>query len=185
VIDKTVTDAEAALQRAQDDVGAKLAAIAPAKLTAALFDRVLVDYYGTPTPMNQLAAIHLPEARLLLVTPFDHSTTSAVAQAIAKAYPTWAVGDDGTTIRVMVPQPTDAQRHELIKQATVEADTGKITIRNVNRKATSDLDRAVKDGTATAADVADAKDTLGTLVADALAAVDAALSRTTARLLEV
>jgi ribosome recycling factor len=185
MIGTMVADAQKAMDHAVDGCKVKLAAIQLPQLTLQTFEKVMVGYSGTPTPVSLLATISIPEPRLAIVLPQDHSLVATMAQAIVKTYPAWGVTNDGTRVTVIPPAVTDTQRLDLVKQALQVAETTKITIRNVSRKAASGLDQAVKDGTAGATEVANAKRTLDHSATNAQERIDVLLKQKTAQLQEV
>ncbi len=105
------------------------------RANATILDRVTVDYYGTPTPINQLAQISVPEPRLLVITPWDSKCTKDIEKAILASDIGITPQNDGKTIRLSFPQPTEERRKELTKQVSRLGEDGKVAIRNVRRDA--------------------------------------------------
>jgi ribosome recycling factor len=116
------------------------------RASASIFDRVRVDYYGTPTPLNQVGTISIPEARLVVVSPFDKSLISAIEKAIQKAELGLNPSNDGKVIRIAIPPLTADRRKELVKQAKTIAENYRTTIRNVRRDGNDDLKKQQKAG---------------------------------------
>ena len=111
-----------------------------------LFDKVRVDYYGTPTPLNQVGTISIPEARMIVVSPFDKSLIGAIEKAIQKAELGLNPSNDGKVIRIAIPPLTAERRKDLVKQAKATAENYRTTIRNVRRDGNEDLKKQQKAG---------------------------------------
>ena len=105
-----------------------------------------VDYYGAPTPLNQVASITIPEARQLLVTPYDESSLDNIEKAIYAANLGLTPQNDGSAIRILIPQLTEERRKELVKDVKAELEKAKVAVRNVRREAMDDLKKGNKDG---------------------------------------
>ncbi len=116
------------------------------RASANIFDRVRVDYYGTPTPLNQVGTISIPEARLVVISPFDKSLISAIEKAIQKAELGLNPGNDGKVIRIQIPPLTAERRKDLVKQAKTTAEKYRTTIRNIRRDGNDDLKKQQKAG---------------------------------------
>ncbi|CAN5280904.1 ribosome recycling factor [soil metagenome] len=107
----------------------------------ALFQKIMVDYYGTPTPLGQLAGMNNPEARMLVITPYDKAALKDIERAIVNAPNLGAnVGNDGTIIRATLPELTEERRKEFVKIVRAKAEDARVSIRNIRRKAKDDLD---------------------------------------------
>lgn len=124
----------------------ELSTIRAGRASASLLDRVVVDYYGAPTPINQLASVSVPEARLLVIQPYDKTIVSEVEKAILKSDLGLTPSNDGTLIRLAVPALTEERRKELVKQVKKEAEAAKVAIRNIRRDANDDLKKLEKNG---------------------------------------
>lgn len=124
----------------------ELSSIRAGRASASLLDRIVVDYYGAPTPVNQLASVSVPEARLLVIQPYDKSIVSEVEKAILKSDLGLTPSNDGTLIRLAVPALTEERRKELVKQVKKEAEAAKVGIRNIRRDANDDLKKLEKNG---------------------------------------
>lgn len=111
-----------------------------------MFNQLLVDYYGAPTPLQQLASLQIPEARMVLVSPYDRSAVPDILKAIRESNLGVNPTDDGNVIRCTLPALTEERRKEYVKQARQRAEEGRISIRNERRKAKEELDRIKKDG---------------------------------------
>lgn len=116
------------------------------RASASIFDKVRVDYYGTPTPLNQVGTISIPEARMIVVSPFDKSLIGAIEKAIQKAELGLNPSNDGKVIRIAIPPLTAERRKDLVKQAKATAENYRTTIRNVRRDGNEDLKKQQKVG---------------------------------------
>ncbi|MBR2616486.1 MAG: ribosome recycling factor [Clostridia bacterium] len=116
------------------------------RANASILDRVTVDYYGSPTPINQLAQIATPEARMLVITPWDASSVKDIEKAILASDIGITPQNDGKTIRLAFPQPTEERRKELTKQVSRLAEDGKVAVRNVRRDAMDKIKAMKKNG---------------------------------------
>lgn len=131
----------------------ELASIRAGRANANLLDRITVDYYGAPTPINQLAGVAVPEARLLVITPYDKTILGEIEKAIMKSDIGITPTNDGTVIRLMVPALTEERRKELVKQVKKEAEEAKVAVRNVRRDGNDDLKKLEKNGEITEDDL--------------------------------
>ncbi len=143
---ETVETAELGMEEAVDVVKGRLSRIRTGKATPALLDGIKVEYYGTPTPLNQLAAIAVPEPRLLTVKPFERSIIQDVERAIQAANLGLNPSSDGMMIRLQVPELTEDRRRELAKQAKDIGEDGKVAVRKVRQEANDSLKKEQKDG---------------------------------------
>ena len=116
------------------------------RANASIFDRVRVDYYGTPTPLNQVGTISIPEARMIVISPFDKSLIAAIEKAILKAELGLNPSNDGKVIRIAIPPLTADRRKELVKQAKATAENYRTTIRNIRRDGNDELKKQQKAG---------------------------------------
>jgi ribosome recycling factor len=151
----------------------------------AMFSKILVDYYGTPTPINQLASFQTPEARMIIITPYDKGATSGIEKALRESDLGINPTTDGAIIRVVLPQLTEERRKEYIKVARTKAEDSRISIRNIRRHAKDTLDRLQKDGDAGEDDVRRAEKALDDLTHKHVEHVDEILKHKEAELLEV
>jgi ribosome recycling factor len=168
------------VEAAKDDFGT----VSAGRANPALFLKVLVDYYGSPTPLAQLAGLQNPEARVLLVTPYDKSALKDIEKAIVNMPNLSAnVGNDGDIVRVTLPELTEERRREFVKLVRGKGEDAKVAIRNIRRKAKDDLD-ALKSEVGDD-DVARGEKELENVTRSHVDAVDEALKRKEAELLEV
>jgi ribosome recycling factor len=124
----------------------ELASIRAGRASASLLDRITVDYYGAPTPVNQVAGISTPEARLLVIQPYDKSILGDIEKAILKSDLGLNPSNDGSIIRIAIPQLTEERRKELVKVVKKESEEAKVAIRNIRRDGNDDLKKLEKNG---------------------------------------
>ena len=146
MIDDTLLEAEERMERAIGHAKEEFGTIRTGRASAAIFAKIMVDYYGSPTPLPQLASIGTPEARMAIIKPYDVSQIAAVEKAIRDSDLGVNPANEGTQLRLVLPQMTEERRREMIKLARHKAEEAKIAIRNVRRKAKEEIDRIVKDG---------------------------------------
>ena len=146
MIDDLFTDLEEQFSKAHRNLSRELSTIRTGRANPALLDRVRIDYYGTPTPVQQLANVKVPEPRLLLITPFDRSTLSAIERAIHQSDLGLTPNNDGTVLRISIPPLTRDRREELAKQARKMGEEAKIAIRNARRDSNELVKSIQKDG---------------------------------------
>lgn len=163
----------------------QLASIRAGRANASLLDRISVDYYGAPTPINQMAGISVPEARLLVIQPYDKSILGDIEKAIMKSDIGITPTNDGNIIRLAIPALTEERRKELAKQVKKEAEDAKVAIRNVRRDANDDLKKAEKAGEITEDDLRGYGEDIQKLTDDFIAKVDAVAKDKEQELLEV
>lgn len=124
----------------------ELAGIRAGRANASMLDRITVDYYGAPTPINQLAGVSVPEARMLVIQPYDKSILGDIEKAILKSDIGITPSNDGSIIRLAIPQLTEERRKELVKVVKKESEDAKVAIRNIRRDANDDLKKLEKNG---------------------------------------
>jgi ribosome recycling factor len=178
-------ETEEKMEKAVHVVREDLASVRTGRATPHMFAKVVVDYYGAMTPVNQLASFHLPEPRMAVITPYDKSSLNAIEKAIRDSDLGVNPTNDGNIIRVVFPQLTEERRKDLIKVARHKAEEGRVSIRNVRRHAKDSLDKLVKDGEVGEDDVVRAEKDLEKLTHTYVEQVDDALRAKEAELLEV
>lgn len=146
MIEDALLEAEDKMDKAVEVAKDNFAGIRTGRVNPGLFSGVLVDYYGSPTPLQQLASFATPEARTLLITPFDKSSMGAIESALRDSDLGANPSNDGTVIRVTMPELTAERRKEYIKLAHSQGEDAKISIRHVRRAAKDAIDKLVKDG---------------------------------------
>ena len=171
-----------ALESAKDD----LSSVRTGRANPALFQKIVVDYYGTGTPLGQLASMQNIEARTLNITPYDKSALISIEKAIRDEPNLGAtVNNDGTTIRASLPDLTEERRKEYVKLVRTKAEDARVAVRNIRRKGNDDLAALKKDGAAGEDDLSRAEKELDALTKQTVDAIDDALKRKEAELLEV
>ncbi|MGN7800923.1 ribosome recycling factor [Leifsonia shinshuensis] len=184
MIADVISDARQRMSKTVDAARDDFGTVSAGRANPALFQKVLVDYYGSPTPLAQLAGLQNPEARVLLVTPYDKSALKDIEKAIVNMPNLSAnVGNDGEIVRVTLPELTEDRRKEFVKIVRSKGEDAKVALRNIRRKAKDDLD-ALK-GEVGDDEVARGEKELETLTRTHVEAVDEALKRKEAELLEV
>ena len=143
---QVLTQAKERMEKSISAFTRELASIRAGRANASLLDRITVDYYGAPTPINQIAGISIPEARLLVLSPYDKSVLGDIEKAIMKSDIGITPTNDGSVIRLMIPALTEERRKELVKQVKAEAENAKIAVRNVRRDANDDAKKLEKNG---------------------------------------
>ena len=139
-------DNESRMEKTVNALKEEYNSIRTGRASAYIFDKVRVDYYGTPTPLNQVGTISIPEARMIVVSPFDKSLIGAIEKAIQKAELGLNPSNDGKVIRIAIPPLTAERRKDLVKQAKATAENYRTTIRNVRRDGNEDLKKQQKAG---------------------------------------
>lgn len=146
MLDQLVNDAEQRMQKAIEALKKEYATLRAGRATPALLDRVLVDYYGTLTPINQLANIGVPEPRMLVIQPWDKSTIPAIEKAILKSDLGVTPTSDGVVVRIVIPQLTEERRKELAKVVKKKAEESKVAVRNIRREVNDKMKSIEKKG---------------------------------------
>ena len=146
MIDDTMLEAEEKMEKAIEVAKEDFATIRTGRANAAMFNKLTVEYYGSRTPLQQLASFQTPEARTILITPFDKSAMAEIERTLRDSDLGINPNSDGNVIRVNLPQLTEERRKEYIKLARTKAEDAKISIRNIRRKAKEEIDHLVKGG---------------------------------------
>jgi len=185
VIDEILLEAEEKMDKAVEVAKEDFAAIRTGRANAAMFNKIVVDYYGSPTPLQQLASFNVVEARTILISPFDKSSTVGIEKALRDSDLGVNPTNDGNVIRVSLPTLTQERRKEFVKLARTKSEDARIAVRNVRRRAKDDLDRLVKDGDVGEDEVARAEKELEVVTKRHVELVDSLLSSKESELLEV
>jgi ribosome recycling factor len=185
VINQTLNEADQKMSKAVEVTREDFAAIRTGRAHPSMFAKITADYYGSPTPLQQLASFTVPEARLVIVAPYDMGAMSAIEKAIRDSDLGVNPTDDGKTIRVVLPELTEERRKDYIKLAKTKAEDGKMAIRNIRRHAKQTLDKLEKDGEVGKDDVTGAEKRLDALTKKHTDSVDELLRHKEAELLEV
>lgn len=185
MIDETLLEAEEKMDKAIEVAKEDFATIRTGRANAAMFSKIFVDYYGTPTPLQQLASFNVTEARTILISPFDKSSMSAVEKALRDSDLGVNPSNDGNAIRVILPALTEERRKDFVKLAKAKAEEARVSVRNIRRRAKEELDRIVKDGEAGEDEVARAEKELESLTKRHVEVIDTVLASKESELLEV
>jgi len=184
VIADVMAEAKDKMQKSVEAAKEDFGNVRTGRANPALFQKILVDYYGSPTPLAQLAGMQNPEARTLLVTPYDKGALKEIEKAIVNAPNLGAnVGNDGTIIRVTLPELTEERRREFVKIVRGKGEDAKVSVRNIRRRAKDDLD-ALK-GEVGDDEVGRGEKELEQVTKTHIDAIDDALKKKEAELLEV
>ncbi|MGD7787197.1 ribosome recycling factor [Propionibacteriaceae bacterium Y1700] len=178
-------EAELKMDSAVDYAKEEFAAIRTGRAHPAMFAKLTADYYGAQTPLQQLATFQVPEARMVLITPFDKSSMGAIEKSIRDSDLGVNPSNDGNAIRVVLPQLTEERRKEYIKLAKSKAEDARISMRNARRQAKDELDKLVKDSEVGEDEAARAEKTLDALTKKHTDVVDEVLKGKEAELSEV
>ncbi|GIJ33868.1 ribosome-recycling factor [Micromonospora sediminimaris] len=146
VIDDTLLEAEEKMERAVEHAKEEFGAIRTGRATPAMFSKVIIDYYGSPTPLTQMASVAVPEPRMAIIKPYDNSQINAMEKAIRDSDLGVNPNNEGNQLRILLPQMTEERRRDMIKVARHKGEEAKVAIRNIRRKGKEELDRLVKDG---------------------------------------
>ena len=185
MIDEALLEGEEKMQKAVEVAKDGLASVRTGRANPAMFSSIVVDYYGSPTPLNQLASVSVPEARLVVIKPYDASQMAAMEKAIRDSDLGVNPSNDGQLIRVAIPQMTEERRKEMVKLAKSKGEDGRVTIRGIRRKVKEEIERIVKDGEAGEDEGARAEKELDNLTHRYTGQVDELLKHKEAELLEV
>ena len=185
MIDETLFEAEEKMESAVEHAKEEFAAIRTGRATPAMFSKIVVDYYGALTPITQMASVGVPEPRMVIVKPYDASQLGPIERAIRDSDLGVNPNNEGSQLRINLPQMTEERRREMIKVARTKAEEGRVAIRNVRRKAKEQLDRLVKDGEAGEDDGRRAEKELDDVTHRYVAVVDELVKNKEAELLEV
>jgi ribosome recycling factor len=185
VIDDTLLEAEEKMDKAVSVAKEDFTTIRAGRASAAMFSKLVADYYGTPTPLTQMAGFQVQDARMIVISPYDRSSMAAIEKAIRDSDLGVNPTDDGHVIRVTFPQLTEERRKEYIKVARPKAEEARIAVRNFRRHAKETLDKLVKDGEAGEDEVRRAEKTLQETTDKYVAGIDELLKHKEAELLEV
>lgn len=146
MIDETLLDAEEKMDKALEVAKEDFATIRTGRANAAMFARIFVDYYESPTPLQQLASFNVTEARTILISPFDKSAMSEIEKALRDSDLGVNPSNDGNAIRVVLPSLTEERRRDYVRLARSKAEEARVSVRNIRRRAKDVIDRSVKDG---------------------------------------
>lgn len=185
MIEETLLEAEEKMDKAVEVAKEDFASIRTGRANPGLYNKVLVDYYGSPTPLQQLASFAIPDARTILITPFDKTALRDIERALSDSEVGANPSNDGNVIRITIPDLTQERRKEYVKIVKTKGEDAKVSIRNIRRKAKETLDKLVKDGEAGEDEGTRAEKELDALTKSHVDGIDELLKRKEAELLEV
>ena len=180
-----VSEARESMAKAVDHTQAEFGSIRTGRATPALVEHLKVEYYGTETELRQMAGFSVPEARLLVVSPYDKGSLPAIEKALQSSELGITPSNDGTVIRLSFPVPTEQRRKELVKVVKQKAEEGRVTVRNLRRSARHDLDAMQKDGDLSTDQLERVEKDLDKLTQDQVGAIDRLLAHKEQELLEI
>lgn len=170
-----INDTKSKMQKSIDSLSRELANISAGRANSNLLNGVNVDYYGAPTPVQQLASISVPEARLLVIAPYDKSSVTNIEKAINAANLGVNPSSDGEVIRISIPALTEERRKDLVKDVKKIGENAKVAIRNVRRDSNDDLKKQQRDGDITEDDLKGQTDDVQKLTDDSIKKIDSLL----------
>ena len=184
-VDELVQDAQKRMDSSVEHTRTEFNTVRTGRASAALLDRIQIDYYGQATPLKQLATINVPEPRMLTIQPFDPSSIKAIEKAIQESDLGLTPSNDGKLIRLPMPQPTEERRKELVKVVRNMAEEGRVAVRNVRRDVMHHLKELVDKGEAGKDDEHRAEERVQKLTDEHTQKIDELLKRKEAEILEV
>ncbi len=180
-----VADATEHMAKAVDHARGEFGAVRTGRATPALVEHLKIDYYGAETELRQLAGFSVPEARLLVVSPYDKGSLAAIEKALQGSDLGITPSNDGSVIRLSFPVPTEQRRKELVKLVRQKAEEGRVTVRNIRRAARHDLDSMQKDGDLSSDELERVEKDLDKLTQDHVSAIEKLLAHKEQELLEI
>ena len=185
MIDETLFDAEEKMEKAVSVARDDLAAIRTGRANPGMFNRINIDYYGAMTPLTQLSSVNVPEARMVVIKPYEATMLRQIEDAIRNSDLGVNPSNDGNIIRISIPQLTEERRRDLVKQAKSKGEDAKVSVRNVRRKAMEELARIKKDGEAGEDEVSRAEKELDKSTSTYTSQIDDLVKHKEGELLEV
>lgn len=185
MINDILNEADSKMDKSVEATREEFAAIRAGRAHPSMFSKIMVDYYGTPTPIQQLASFTAPEARTILISPFDQGAMKNIERAIRDSDLGVNPADDGKVIRCVFPELTEERRKEYIKVARGKAEDGRVAVRNLRRTAKQNLEKLEKDGEVGKDDVTGAEKRLDSITKNHTDAIDEMLKNKESELLEV
>ena len=185
MINDILNEADSKMDKSVEATREEFAAIRAGRAHPNMFSKIVVDYYGSPTPLQQLASFTAPEARVILIQPYDASAMKNIEKAIRDSDLGVNPADDGKLIRCVFPELTEERRKEYIKLAKAKAEDGRVAVRNLRRHAKQELEKLEKDGEAGKDDVAGAEKRLDSMTKKHTDSIDDLLKHKESELLEV
>ena len=185
MINDILNEADGKMDKSVEATREEFAAIRAGRAHPSMFNKIVAEYYGTPTPLQQLASFTAPEPRVILIQPYDQGSMQAIEKAIRESDLGVNPADDGRVIRCVFPELTEERRKEYIKVAKAKAEDGRVAVRNLRRTAKQQLEKLEKDGEVGKDDVTGAEKRLDGMTKKHTDAIDEMLKNKEAELLEV
>ena len=185
MINDILNEADGKMDKSVEATREEFAAIRAGRAHPSMFNKILVDYYGTPTPLQQLASFTAPEARIIIISPYDMGAMANIEKAIRDSDLGVNPANDGKVLRCVFPDLSEERRKEYIKAAKAKAEDGRVAIRNLRRTAKQHLERLEKDGEVGQDDVTGAEKRLDAITKTHTDTIDELLKHEEAELLEV
>ncbi len=185
MINDILNEADSKMDKSVEATREEFAAIRAGRAHPSMFNKIVVDYYGSPTPLQQLASFSAPEARIILISPYDQGAMHNIEKAIRDSDLGVNPADDGKVIRCVFPELTEERRKEFIKVARAKAEDGRVAVRNLRRTAKQNLEKMEKDGEVGQDDVTGAEKRLDGITRKHTDAIDEMLKHKESELLEV
>ena len=185
MIKDVTNECKGRMERAIEALHSDLRAIRTGRASPALLEKLQVEYYGTPTPLNQLAGVSVPEPRMLMIRPYDRNTIAAIERAIQKSDLGLTPSNDGQIVRLMIPQLTEERRKDLSKQVGRRVEEARVAARNIRRDANDRLTKMEKDKEISEDDLRDAQKEVQKLTDDFIKQIDEIGKAKEAEIMEV
>ena len=185
MIENFIGDAQGRMDKSVEATHEHFNSVRTGRASAALLDRIQIDYYGTPTPLKNLATINTPEPRMLVIQPFDPSAIKQIEKAVLESDLGLTPSSDGKIVRLPIPQLTEERRKELVKLVRQMAEEGKVAVRNVRRDAIKHLEELVKNGDVGDDDERAAETRVQKVTDEHVGKIDDLLKRKEAEIMEV
>lgn len=185
MVDEIMLEAEERMERAIDSLGEAFASVRTGRANAMLLNKIVVDYYGAPTPINQMAAVKTPDAHQLVIEPWDKAMLGAIEHAITASNLGVTPSNDGTRIRLPFPSLTEERRRDLVKQCKVYSEEARVAVRNARRDGNSAVDKAEKNDSLPEDEARRAKDEIQKLTDQYIERVEEAFKKKEAEVMEI
>ena len=185
MIDALIQNSQNQMNKSVTSFTDDLTKLRTGRATPSLLDKVMVDYYGTPTPIAQMAAINIPEARLITIQPWDATSLGEIEKAIQKSDLGLTPQNDGKILRVPLPPLTEERRKDIVKQAGKEAEEARVAVRNIRRSGMDELKSALKDKKISEDDQKKGQDKLQAITDESIKKIDTLLDKKSKEIMEV
>lgn len=185
MVDEIMLEAEERMEKAMESLGEAFASVRTGRANALVLNKITVDYYGVPTPINQMAAVKTPDAHLLVIEPWDKAMLGAIEHAITSSNLGVTPNNDGTRIRLPFPALTEERRRELVKQCKAYSEEARVAIRNARRDANAAIDKAEKNDGLPEDEARRAKDEVQKLTDKFIDNVEGAFKKKEAEVMEI